>query len=330
MATDSAPLVSIVVPAYNAGAYLEECLASIGRQTLSDLEVLVVDDGSADETMAVAQGFADRDSRFRVFSTPNRGVSAARNLGIDNARGRYLSFVDSDDILHPRALEAMLNALERYEADVCITAFRKFSGALESPDGAVDGAGRPEVYSYEEAMTAGLYQKRLLNNPWGVLFKRELLGAGLRFREGTRYEDLDAFYRFYEGARRIVWLPGKYYFYRQHGESFLSRWSIARLDVLDVTDRMVDFFAVRNPRVLPAALDRRLSAHYNMFVLLAQNGGAGSEAEERCWQVIREGRRRALFDPRVRIKNKVAALLSYSGKKMFRRIVQAITSPSRL
>ncbi|MDE6394665.1 MAG: glycosyltransferase, partial [Duncaniella sp.] len=97
-------MISVIIPAYNAQAYLRECLESVLAQSFSDWEVIVVDDGSTDSTAAIAQSFSARDSRVRVLSTVNRGVSAARNAALGMARGEWVTFLDSDDLLPPGAL----------------------------------------------------------------------------------------------------------------------------------------------------------------------------------------------------------------------------------
>lgn len=305
-------MISVVVPAYNAGEYLEECLESLRSQSLRDIEVLVINDGSTDTTPVIAKSFADRDRRFSVTTLSNGGVSRARNAGIEMARGDYITFVDADDALHPGALESMLAVVEEENAEVCVTSF---SRGNKVPEFAAPVLTR-EIYDYPEAMRLALYQKRILNNPWGVLIKRSLLGATKRFRENTRYEDLDAFYRFYEDAAKIVYLPFPFYFYRTNSGSFINTWSKSRLDVLDVTERMARFFAEKYPELSDAALDRRYSAHFNMLLLILRHGSEEKGAFERCLNVVKEGRRRAMKDPEVRFKNKVGALLSFGGTPM--------------
>ena len=111
--------VSVIVPCYNAGAYLEPCLRSVLAQTMGDLELLVIDDGSADGSLSVAQEIARGDARVRVFHQENRGVCAARNRGLDAARGEYVTFVDGDDLLPPDALERMLALAPGADMVVC-------------------------------------------------------------------------------------------------------------------------------------------------------------------------------------------------------------------
>lgn len=308
------PLISVVIPAYNASDFLEQCLDSLCMQTLDDFEVIIVDDGSTDSTASIADSFQHVDERFRLVRTENGGVSKARNRGIEISEGKYITFVDADDALHPEALASMYGALRDHEASVCVTSYASFKKDWRKYGVRVPRRkGNPEVYTYTQAMKVALYQKRLLNSPWGMMMERRLLGADRRFREGIRYEDLDAFYRFYEGAERIVYIPYPYYFYRENPNGFIHQWSDARLDVLDVTTRISAYFERNYPELKKAASDRLFSAHYNMLLLMLKNGVNNTEAIEKCNKVIKEGRWQALIDPNVRLKNKIGALLSYGG-----------------
>jgi GT2 family glycosyltransferase len=108
------PLVSIVTPAYNAGPYIQHTLESAIRQTVTDFELLVVDDGSTDRTREIAESYAAHDSRIRVVRQPNRGIAAARNVALELARGQFLALLDSDDIWFPNHLEEQLNVLQQH------------------------------------------------------------------------------------------------------------------------------------------------------------------------------------------------------------------------
>lgn len=307
--------ISVVIPVFNGEAFLEECLSSVMSQSFRDFEAIVVNDGSSDSSLEIAKEFATRDLRFKLITTPNRGVSAARNAGVDVASGDFITFLDADDCLFPDALATLLGVARRHEADVVVSPVVK-NEAFELPPAK---PLRVEEYDYPQAMRQALYQRRQMNSPGGVLVRRGLLtGVQPVFREGIRYEDLDAFYRYFQGAETIAYLHQPVYFYRDNSESFTNRWSEGRLDVLDVTDRIVDFFREKYPDVVPAALDRRFSAHYNMLLLMYRNGVDNPEAEERCWKIIREGRRRALTDRNVRLKNKLGALLSFGGKRLIK------------
>lgn len=307
--TSTSPSVSLIVPVYNAGRFIVECLDSIASQTHADFEAIIVDDGSTDNSVDLIEDFCKKDRRFRVVRVSHGGVSKARNAGIDLSKGGLIGFVDADDCLHPRALERMTATLRASGAQVCVASMRK--GETFSPWKITESA--PMVMDYASAMSKALYQKVILNSPWGMLIERKLLGNDMRFREGIRYEDLDAFYRFYECAQRIAYLPEKLYFYRQSDESFIHQWSDARLDALDVTDRIVDYMAVRHQALLPAAIDRRFSAHFNILLLMLRLGVTNDSQTKRCLRIIRQGRRGALSDKNVRMKNKLGALASFLG-----------------
>lgn len=321
------PEITVIIPAYNAAGYLEACLESIAGQTFRAFEVIVIDDGSSDATALISGEFVRRDPRFRLIAVENGGVSRARNIGIEAARGDYLTFADADDLLHPRALERMLSILKKERADVCVSSFHRVGAGFMLKGGGeqTEDAGdtRVEVYDYPDAMRAALYQKKLMNSPCGMMIRRKTLG-GERFREGLRYEDLDAFYRFFEKAHRIAYTPEPLYFYRANPQSFLHRWSEGRLDVLDVTDRLVDFFEQRYPELSGAARDRRFSAHYNVLQLMIKHDVDNEEAFRRCLKVIRKERLRALADPKVRFKNKLGALVSYGGLPLIRALSRKV------
>lgn len=117
--------VSIIIPCYNAARYLGECLDSVLAQTMEDFEAILIDDGSADDTLAIAREYAQRDARIRVLHQENAGVSAARNLGLDHASGEWVTFVDGDDLLTKDALETMLSGAEG-GADMVVLAHRTF------------------------------------------------------------------------------------------------------------------------------------------------------------------------------------------------------------
>jgi glycosyltransferase involved in cell wall biosynthesis len=118
--TTHTPKVSVIIPAYNAEKYLKRCLDSVAVQTMPDFEVIVVDDGSIDETAKIADSFAAKDSRFHIIHQENKGVSAARQSGLDNAKGEYTIHADSDDWVDPEMLESLVKCATENEADMVI------------------------------------------------------------------------------------------------------------------------------------------------------------------------------------------------------------------
>ena len=116
-------MISIIVPVYNVEPYLRKCLDSILDQTYRDLEILIIDDGSTDGSGAICDEYAGKDDRIKVFHTENNGLSAARNLGLSKAQGKFVGFVDSDDWIEPDMFGVMHTRLNKSGADMCVSGF---------------------------------------------------------------------------------------------------------------------------------------------------------------------------------------------------------------
>ena len=173
-------MISVIVPVYNSRDTLARCVKSLQAQTLADLEIILVDDGSSDGSGMLCNGFSREDARIRVIHKANGGVSSARNAGIEAAKGRYLMFMDSDDYAEPEMAEAMLSGIG--EDDIAICGFHHhYQGrdVVRIPD--VPGQSGEENF-------LALYGQGFLNMPWNKLYKRELAG---RFDESLSLgEDL--------------------------------------------------------------------------------------------------------------------------------------------
>ena len=170
------PEISVIVPVYRVEKYLNDCIDSILAQTFADFELILVDDGSPDSCPALCDAAAAKDSRIRVIHQKNRGLSGARNAGLDIARGRWAAFVDSDDMLLPRALEKAHSTAEKTGADVVLYGF-----AFTDENGKVyegwDTTQYDEVIPQQEIynrLVIGMYQSMC-----NKLFRRELFD-GLR------------------------------------------------------------------------------------------------------------------------------------------------------
>lgn len=182
------PKISVVVPMYNVAAYVETCLESLARQSVTDLEVIMVDDGSTDETLALATPFAERDPRFRLVTQPNGGLGQARNTGTDVATGDYIAFVDSDDVVPPHAYESLLAALESSGSDFASGNARRLASYGTSPAAFLSG-----IYQKTRLGTHVTKFPALINDrtAWNKLFRRSFWDKhSLRFPEGMLYEDM--------------------------------------------------------------------------------------------------------------------------------------------
>ncbi|MCH5238828.1 MAG: glycosyltransferase family 2 protein [Muribaculaceae bacterium] len=306
------PLISIIVPVYNVEPYLAPCLDSILSQSYKQLEVIVINDGSSDFSLKIAESYAEKDNRINVYSYENEGLAEARNRGIEHATGDLFVFVDSDDLLLPNAVEILCSFLLEKEADLVVGDFIRGKVYTEiKPPVSI----KSKTFNHKEAIADVLYQKYLRPSFCGAIFRRKLFDS-LRFEKGILYEDLNLFYRVFDECHKIVKIDYPVYFYRITESSILNSWKPQRLDVLKVTENIENYIAEKYPDILPAAKDRRLSANFNMFALCEINND--KENADRCWKLIKKNRKESLLNPKVRFKNKSGIILSYFGKNVFK------------
>lgn len=302
--------ISVIIPVYNCEAYLRECVDSVLAQTHTDLDVILIDDGSTDASPGICDSYATSDSRVRAFHGPNRGQSAARNKGIDSAHGEYITFVDADDSIHSSMLEFLIDLATQNNADISACRFVNASTTKYI----FKSKQRTKVYTPNTAIVKFLYQSSDMATGVGAqIFSSRLFDRGLRFAEGEIYEDLDLMHRLYGLADRIAFNPSKLYFYRINHNSTIKTWNKSRLNVLNVTHRIEALYKY-NKELLPAAKDRRLSAAFNVFMLNEQNGNDRDLATH-CYAMIKELRYDSFFNPNVRFKNKVGILCSIFGQR---------------
>ena len=313
------PLISVLVPAYNAEAFLEQCLESIVAQTYRHLEIIVVDDGSTDGTATISDRWAERDDRIRVIHRPNGGHSAARNTALDAMTGELVIMVDSDDVLHPQFTATLLDLMQKHDADIAVGGYTAFYGA--EPDFSGHRGGSPKSYDQQQALLAVFYQQGLTHSPWGRLFKATLFD-GIRFPLGIIYEDLAIIYPLLRKCHRVVAIDDVLYGYRQHVSNSMRVFSPKRAAVLEVCENLERQMQREDPQYVEAVRSRLLSAYFNILLLGHQDkSGDHRQLEDRCWNGIKRLRNRCLLDPNVRAKNKLGIMASYMGRRFLCDIV---------
>lgn len=212
------PLISIIIPVYNTEKYIRRCIDSVISQTCNDWELILVDDGSTDGSGKICDEYAESDERIRVYHKTNGGVSSARNVGLDNARGVFIAFIDSDDFVEPTYLEKMYDALQRnpdcsIASCSCCKYFEGEIKPIEYDSWIFSNVRYVEPLDYADRMLLMKSQHTV----WGKLFKTSVL-RNVRFREGFNNEDILFALDFYpqvENDRiRTVEIPDQLYYYR--------------------------------------------------------------------------------------------------------------------
>lgn len=274
------PHLSIIIPVYNKAEYLDLCVDSILKQTFTDFELIVVNDGSTDGSAERCDYFAQVDPRVVVIHQLNQGVSAARNAGLKMARGLYVGFADGDDHLEADMYEFLLAAAKEHEADVSICGVKKVF-----PD-KVDlfyGSGRTSIYDTEGAVSA-LLKKEFLRSVYDKVYRAEI-AKSVAF-EGRINEDI--FYNFMvlqKCSKTVFHDVIKYNYIIRDNSVSMTGFSLKWMDTIDFSRRIVKICRDSMPRMLDRAREFDLVTHISLLNQLLLSGKERHEQEYQ--QVVR-------------------------------------------
>ena len=234
--------VSIIIPVYNVETYLRQCLDSVLGQTFSNFEVLLVNDGSTDNSGVICQEYARLDSRFKYFEKENGGVSDARNSGLDLVQGDYVTFLDADDFLFEDHLEKLYIATTLSDADIMIGGYSRFDGS--DFYFYKDHFKRDSLISFTSTQAIQFLDSMLdiqffnFSTACGKLFKRTLFKE-LRFPLGRYAENQFIMWKLYLNAESIYAFNGDSYVYRSNNEGLSSRFSVEHLDYIEALEERI-------------------------------------------------------------------------------------------
>lgn len=248
-------LISVIVPVYKVEAYLGRCVESILAQTYKNIEILLVDDGSPDNCPQMCEAYGEKDPRIRVIHQENKGLSGARNTGIDHAKGEYLAFIDSDDKWSPHFLESLYRAMKLYDAQISQCRWEYMHGdeikeAYDASAKIVCCSGR-EMLGNLFIQTGAYYVVA-----WNKLYKKELFD-GIRYPEGRIHEDEATTYRLFDRAEKCVHVDNALYgYFVGSGGTSITRngFQLKKLDWRTANKERVQYFIEKDYRelVVPA------------------------------------------------------------------------------
>ena len=312
-------MVSIIIPVYNVQDYLARCVDSVLTQTYTDLEIILVDDGSIDISGDICDEYALHDARVRVIHKENGGLSDARNAGLDVARGNYVAFIDADDYVHPSFVELLLKTINETGAQIAVSTWQELKDG-DKPRKVKTKRPRCTILTQEEAISSVFYQKKLNHSACSRIFETQLFN-NLRFPEGMLYEDLAIIYPLLCKVEKVALINTPMYYYMHRQGSIITTMSLRRTHVLDHIERIEEQVTDEAPQYLPAVRSRHLSACFNMLRLMPVDDPKWQATKERCWDYIKNMRFLCIKDSKVRLKNKIACLLSYFGVDFLIKII---------
>ena len=244
--------ISVIVPVYKVEPYLRRCVDSILTQTFTDFELILVDDGSPDESGAICDEYAAKDGRVYVMHQQNQGQAVARNHALDwvfaNSESEYIGFVDSDDWVHPRYLELLLDGVRRYDVNICQCGYLETDGTEAAPE----VSGTFSCITPDEQ-----FIKHYSAFMWDKLFARACWET-MRFPQGQIYEDVAIWYKMLFREERLAYLPDSLYYYFINPASTVRKdWTPAKLAQIDAWKAQVKFLRHRgNSDVLTSAVQK--------------------------------------------------------------------------
>lgn len=250
-------LISVIVPVYNSEKYIKKCVESIQGQSYVDFELILINDGSTDDSFALCKQLAESDARIVVLDRPNGGASAARNTGLDVAKGEYVVFVDCDDYVSPDYLRNLYLAAKHGDFDI-VQCNSQSTNRIET---------NIKTVSYDEQDIFEITKAQALNrrlykvSVWGKIYKKFIFST-FHFQEGTIYEDDASYYIFVDRANKIGILNETLYFY------YMSQNSIMRNDKKDKSTAFIDIYRGRINYFAECNNEELLDGTYDRFCLV--------------------------------------------------------------
>ncbi|MBQ3151072.1 MAG: glycosyltransferase family 2 protein [Clostridia bacterium] len=273
--------VSIIVPVYNIGMYIENCLESLCAQSFSDIEILCIDDGSTDSGAQRIKEFAERDGRIRYIYQQNGGVSAARNKGIDASCGEYIFFVDGDDYIHPQTIELSLDCAQKTGADMVCSHYEitsDMSREFENISG----------YTYEESDFEALFRKGDMLGKCSVSkLIRKSVTESIRFPEGVSVGE-DGCYiikLMNENIRAVTVDKTFYFYYKREGSATTSKLDERRMTILYAYDGLCDYLKETENVNIRAYCLRSVYYNINTRRTLYRNSEYSDTVEKECRRI---------------------------------------------
>ena len=305
------PLISVIVPIYNCERYLGRCIESIVQQDYSHFELILVDDGSTDQSGAVCEHWADRDSRIKVFHKENGGQSSARNLGLDRAVGDFISFVDSDDYVTHDYLSFLLSLFP--DSDDCsITACNHYivRNGRPAPSASED---TDRVFSAKEALENTLFHGCVDISPCGKLYKKAVF-EDLRFPEGRIFEDTWLFGEIIARTDRLVFGRRGCYYYVIHDDSTVRKaFSPRNLQYIEAAEKLASDAMKYGQDMRVGGIRRINHARLSVLRYMEHCGKEYLTLKKTLREDILKDAPRYLDDPRTPKRDRIAVALLRRG-----------------
>lgn len=280
-------LVSIIVPVYGTEDYLPTCIESLQKQTYPHLEIILVDDQSPDNCPDICDAYAEKDARIKVIHQKNKGVSGARNTGMDAATGEFITFVDSDDELYPQAIELLLRDAMDYHADV-VSARKKTGQSGQAAQNSSE-TDAPTIFRDEESMLLSLAGDRNTYSACAKLFKASFL-QDVRFEEGKNIHE-DGFFLFQCYIKKPILVQHDVYIYQyntREGSGSRENFSDKYLSMLYFCEKKKEIISKHYSQYIKQAYDMEVRTNLQLLQVLCRTSDKKyRKLQKQCIKTVR-------------------------------------------
>lgn len=314
------PVISIIIPIYNVEKYLKRCLDSVEKQIYTNLEIILINDGSTDSSLTIAKEYAKRDGRIKIFSEKNCGLSAARNLGLKHATGKYITFIDSDDYVSKDYVLYLYKLLEKGNFSASMSICSLMNVYENSGKEVNTGNNKEYTLTGKECIKMMCYHNLVDTCAYAKLGLKELY-KDFKFPEGKVFEDIGTTYQLFEKANKVECGFKPKYFYNIRSNSITTReFTPKKLDLLKMTDKMADDVVRKYPDLKRAVLRRRIYARFSTLnqTFTSKNTVEIKKIRNELIKFIQKNHKELFLDKNVPKRDKAAYLSLCMGFNFYK------------
>lgn len=314
-------LISIIVPCYKVEKYLKKCVDSLISQTYTNLEIILVDDGSPDNTGNMCDELSKSDNRIKVLHKKNGGLADARNAAIDIAQGEWLTFIDSDDYVSNDYVETLYNLVSENNCLVGVSNYQTFFEG-EEPKTQYDNI-ETVCLNKTDAVNLMFYQEKIETIACAKIYHKSLFNTGIRYPYGLIYEDLPTTYRYFLKSDKIAITNKVTYFYllrkdSLEGQKFNPKKFESGLKILQMIREDAELAAIAED-----ATRCRLFS-FCLHILLEMPDDYNDDRRVILEKYVKDNRLKVLFNSRARKKARIAALISFAGRSVMKKTLSLV------
>lgn len=307
------PLISVILPVYNIQEYLPKCKELLVKQTYENIEFILVDDGSTDKSGLLCDQYAKEDKRFVVYHKKNGGLSDARNFGINNSKGEYITCVDPDDYIDQDYVQYLFELIMHYQVKMSICQHK-----VHFPNGKIQdyGFSGSELMISKKCIEKMMYHDLIDTSAWAKLYHRSLFDI-VQYPKGKIFEDIGTTYALMLQCDQIaVGFESKYHYIIRNNSIVNAEFNPRKLDLLEMTDKMAEDVLKVYPDLADAVLRRRVYARFSTLNQMLHADNYQIARKEIINFILQHGR--MLNNPKVPKRDKIAYFLLQLGYPIYK------------